>query len=472
MLYIAGATESSAMPPLSNLAVRDIETLVHPYTNLATHRESGPLVLERGQGVYVYDSEGKAYIEGMAGLWCTALGWGNEELVEAAAAQMRKLPFGHLFTGKSHDPAIELAERLKEISPVPASKVFFCNSGSEANDTQIKLVWYMNNALGRPRKKKIVSRVKAYHGVTIAAASLTGLANNHRDFDLPIAGILHAGCPHHYRFAQPGESEEEFSRRLARELEELILKEGPETVAAFIAEPVMGAGGVIVPPKGYFPEIIRVCRKYDLYVISDEVICGFGRLGTMFGCTALGFAPDSISIAKALTSAYVPLAGLTVSESMYQAMLDESRKIGTFGHGFTYSGHPVAAAVALKTLDIYARERIADEAARKAPQFQKRLAALGEHPLVGEARGLGLVGAVELVADKTTRRAFDPGLGVGTRAVRFAELEGVIVRFIAGDVVSVCPPLIITPAEIDELFDRLERALDRTLDWTRRERLA
>jgi 4-aminobutyrate--pyruvate transaminase len=458
--------------PLSNLAVRDIETVAHPYTNLATLRENGPLILERGQGVYVYDTDGKAYIEGMAGLWCTALGYGNEELVEAAAAQMRKLPFAHLFTAKSHDPAIELAEKLKEIAPVPTSKVFFCNSGSEANDTQLKLVWYMNNALGRPRKKKIISRHKAYHGVTIAAASLTGLTNNHRDFDLPIAGVLHAGCPHHYRFAQPGESEEDFAKRLASELEAMILHEGPDTVAAFIAEPVMGAGGVIVPPVSYFPEIVNVCRKYDVYMISDEVICGFGRLGTMFGCTALGFEPDSISVAKALTSAYVPMSALTVPEAMYQAMLDESRKIGTFGHGFTYSGHPVAAAVALKTLEIYARERIAEQAANKAPQFLARLSALGDHPLVGEARGFGLVGAVELVADKATKRGFDAKSAVGAQAVRFAEDEGLIVRVIAGDILSICPPLVIAPAEIDELFDRLGRALDRTLDRVRRERLA
>src|SRR5262245_12804644 len=258
--------------PLSNLAVRDIEPLVHPYTNLAAMRETGPLVLERGQGVFVYDTEGKAYIEGMAGLWCTALGYGNEELVEAAAAQMRKLPFAHLFTAKSHDPAIELAERLKEIAPVPTSKVLFSSSGSEANDCQIKLVWYMNNALGRPHKKKIVSRVKAYHGVTIASASLTGLPNNHIDFDLPIAGVLHTACPHHYRFAVPGETEEQFADRLAADLETMILREGPETVAAFIAEPVMGAGGVIVPPKTYFARISEVCRKYDVYMISDEVI--------------------------------------------------------------------------------------------------------------------------------------------------------------------------------------------------------
>jgi 4-aminobutyrate--pyruvate transaminase len=460
------------MTPLSNLAVRDVETLVHPYTNLATLRESGPLVLERGKGVFVYDSSGKAYIEGMSGLWCTALGHGNEELVEAAAAQMRKLSFAHLFSGKSHDPAIELAEKLKEMAPVPTSKVFFCNSGSEANDTQIKLVWYMNNALGRPAKKKIISRLKAYHGVTIASASLTGLPANQRDFDLPIAGILHAGCPHHYRFAEAGESEEAFATRLAAELAQMIEREGPDTVAAFIAEPVMGAGGVIVPPRSYFEKVGEVCRRYDVYMIADEVICGFGRLGTTFGCQSLGFAPDAISIAKALTSGYVPMAAVTVPEPMYQALLIESRKIGTFGHGFTYSGHPVAAAVALKALEIYARDRLVEAAAQKSPQFQARLRTLGEHALVGEARGLGLIGAVGLVADKATKRPFDPKSGVAPRAVRFAEEEGLMVRFLVGDAVSVCPPLVITPAEIDELFDRLGRALDRTLDWVRRERLA
>jgi 4-aminobutyrate---pyruvate transaminase len=459
------------MPPLSNLAVRDVETLIHPYTNLATLRETGPLVLERGKGVFVYDTAGKAYIEGMAGLWCTALGYGNEELVEAAAAQMRKLPFAHLFSAKSHDPAIELAERLKEMAPVPISKVFFCNSGSEANDTQVKLIWYMNNALGRPRKKKIISRLKGYHGVTVASASLTGLPVNQRDFDLPIAGILHTGCPHHYRFAQDGESEEDFATRLAAELDAMIEQEGPETVAGFIAEPVMGAGGVIAPPKTYFEKVAQVCRKHDIYMIDDEVICGFGRLGTAFGCQALGFVPDGISVAKALTSGYVPMAAVMVSEPMYQALLDESRKIGAFGHGFTYSGHPVAAAVAVKTLEIYARDRLFEAAAQKAPQFQARLKALAEHPLVGEARGTGLIGAIELVADKATKLSFDPKAAVGPRAVRFAEEEGLIVRFLPGDSISVCPPLIIAPAEIDELFDRLGRALDRTLDWVLREQL-
>jgi 4-aminobutyrate---pyruvate transaminase len=459
------------MPVLSNLAVRDIETLVHPYTNLATLREAGPLVIERGHGVYVHDSEGKAYIEGMAGLWCTALGYGNEELVEAATAQMRKLAYSHLFTAKSHDPAIELAEKLKEIAPVPISKVFFCSSGSEANDSQVKLVWYMNNALERPKKKKIVSRLKGYHGVTVAAASLTGLPNNHIDFDLPIANILHTSCPHHYRFAREDESEEEFATRLAAELEELIVREGPDTVAAFIAEPVMGAGGVIVPPKTYFEKIMPVCAKYDVYMIADEVISGFGRLGTRFGSQALGFKPHAMTIAKALSSAYLPIAAVMVPDQMYQALIVESQKIGTFGHGYTYSGHPVAAAVALKTLEIYARDRIIEAAAAKAPQFQTRLRRLGEHPLVGEARGLGLVGGIELVADKRTKRSFDPGKAVAAQCVRFAEAEGLIVRFLVGDTVSICPPLVISPAEIDELFDRLARALDRTLDWAKREQL-
>jgi 4-aminobutyrate--pyruvate transaminase len=459
------------MPPLSNLAARDVETLVHPYINLASFRETGPLIIERAKGIYVYDTDGKPYIEGMAGLWCTALGYGNEELVEIAAAQMRKLSFAHLFTGRSHDPAIELAEKLKEIAPIPVSKVFFCNSGSEANDTLVKLVWYLNNALGRPQKKKIISRLKAYHGVTVVAASLTGLPTNHRDFDLPLPGFLHAGCPHHYRFAHDGESEEEFATRLAAELDALILKEGPDTVAAFIAEPVMGAGGVIVPPQGYFEKVMPVCAKHDVLMVSDEVICGFGRLGTAFGCQKLKFVPHAISIAKALSSAYLPIAAVMIPEIMYQALLAESKKIGVFGHGFTYGGHPVSAAVALKALEIYARDLIFERAAKLAPQFQDRLAALNGHPLVGEARGLGLIGGVELVANKKTRKSFAPGQGVGPRAVRFAEDEGLIVRAVMGDVLTLCPPLIITTAEIDELFDRLGRALDKTLDWVRRERL-
>jgi len=458
--------------PLSNLAIRDIETLAHPNTNLAQLRETGPLVIERGKGVYLYDSNGKAYLEGMAGLWCTALGYGNEELAETAAAQMRRIGFSHLYNGKSHDAAIELAERLKEMAPVPISKVFFCNSGSEANDTQIKLVRYMNNALGRTKKKTIIGRIKGFHGLTMGAASVTGLPLNHADFDLPIPGVVHAGCPHHYRAAQDGESEEDFATRLAAELEALIEREGgADTVAGFVAEPVMGAGGVIVPPKTYFEKIGRVCEKYDVYMISDEVICGFGRLGRNFGCEALNFRPQALSIAKALSSAYLPIAGVMIPEMMYEAMLTESRKLGGFHHGFTYSGHPVAAAVALKTLEIYARDKVFAAAAARIPQFQARLKALGDHPLVGEARGMGLMGGLELVADKRSKQAFDPKAGVAMRCVRFAEDEGLIVRAVVGDTVTMCPPLVIKADEVDELFARLGRALDRTLDWAKGEKL-
>jgi len=455
---------------LTNLQARDVETLIHPYTNLATFRETGPLVLERGKGVWVFDSDGRGYIEGMAGLWCTSLGYGNEELVEVAREQMLKLPFTHLFGGKSHDPAIELAEKLKEWAPMPVSKVFFGASGSDANDTQIKLMWYYNNAIGRPKKKKIIARLKGYHGVTIASASLTGLPNNHIDFDLPIPNILHTSCPHHYRFANPGETEEEFATRLADELEEMILREGPDTVAAFIAEPVGGAGGVTVPPATYYEKIQAVLDRHDVLLIADEVICGFGRLGTMFGSSAMGMRPDTMSLAKAITSAYFPLSAVLIPEKIYEAMLDESRKIGTFGHGFTYSGHPVGSAIAVKTLEIYERDNIIGHVQGIIPSFWRRLEAIRELPLVGEVRGKGLVAGIELVADRPTKRAFEARRAVGARAVAFAQDEGLIVRNL-GDTIAVCPPLVITPAEIDEMFDRLDRALARTEEWVRREGL-
>ena len=456
---------------LSNLAVRDIETLVHPYTNLATHREQGPLILERGQGVHVYDVAGKDYIEGMAGLWCTSLGYSNQELADTAYEQLKKLPFTHLFSGRSHDPAIELAEKLKEIAPVPISKVFYGASGSDANDTQVKLVWYMNNALGRPQKKKIISRLKGYHGVTVASASLTGLPYNHIDFDLPIAGILHTSCPHHYRYAEAGESELDFSARLAAELEEMILREGPDTVAAFIAEPILGAGGAVTPPEGYFEKINAVLAKYDVLFIADEVITGFGRTGNMFGTTTYGLAADSISCAKAITSAYFPLSAVMMNERIYEVLVDQSRKIGTFGHGNTYAGHPVGCAVAVKTLEIYQRDKIIEHVRAVAPTFLKRLNALADHPLVGEARGVGLIGGIELVKDKATKAQFEAKKGVAAKSVAFAQSEGLIVRPLGGDRVAFCPPLIITEAEIEEMFNRFERALAKTLDWVTAEGL-
>ena len=456
------------MPQLSNMAHRDIETVIHPYTNLARHRETGPLILNEGRGIYLYDDKGKRYIEGLAGLWCTALGYGNDEIADAAHAAMKKVSFTHAFGGKSHDGVIELSEKLKEISPVPASKILFGTSGSEANDMQIKLTWYYNNAKGRPNKKKIISRVRAYHGVTIATASLTGLAWVHNDFDLPIDRVLHTSCPHQYRFGLEGESEEDFATRLAQDLEDMILKEGPDTVAGFIAEPVMGAGGVLVPPKGYFDKIGRVLEKYDVRFIADEVICGFGRTGNWFGSQTMGMKPHSISMAKALTSAYFPMSALTIEEDLYQAMLEESRKLGTFGHGFTYTAHPVGCAVALKTIEIYQRDKIMEHAAKVSQDFQSRLMKLGDHPLVGEARGVGLLGAVELVADKKTKRSFDPKKMLGATAVNKMQELGLIVRNVQ-DSLALCPPLIIANDQVHEMFDIFEAGLDAMEALVRKE---
>ena len=453
--------------PLTNTQTRDVEALIHPYTNLVKHRETGPLVLDRGKGIYVYDDHGKEYIDGLASLWCVSLGYGEERLVEAAARQMRQLPFTHIFAGRSHEPAIELAEKLKEVAPFASSKVFFANSGSEANDTQIKLVWYYWNAHGKPLKKKIISRTKGYHGVTLVSASLTGLANNHKGFDLPFPGILHTDCPHAYRFAEPGETEEAFSARLAANLEALILKEDPDTIAAFIAEPVMGAGGAIVPPKGYFEAIQPILTKYDILLIDDEVICGFGRTGSYWGAQTYNMKPQTLSCAKALSSGYLPISAMIINDDMYQAMLDQSRAIGTFGHGFTYSAHPVAAAVAVETLKIYEERNLFAHVRQVAPTFLKRLNALADHPLVGEAKGVGLIGAVELVADKSTKASHLPAKMVGQACANYAQAEGLFVRALLGDRVAFCPPLIITDAEINEMFDRFVRALDKTQAWLR-----
>ncbi|MEQ8267510.1 MAG: aminotransferase [Parvibaculum sp.] len=445
---------------LSNAAVRDIETVIHPYTNLDTFRTSGPMIIERGEGIYVYDNGGNRYIEGLAGLWCTALGYNEQELIDAATEQMKQIPFTHVFGGKSHERAAEAAERLKAIAPHAASKVLFCGSGSEANDQQVKLVWYYNNALGRTKKKKFISRQRGYHGVTVASASLTGLPGNHRDFDLPIAGMLHTDCPHYYRYAEPGESEDEFTTRLAKNLEEMIIREDPDTVAAFIAEPIMGAGGVVIPPDGYFEKIQAVLQKYDIYFIADEVICGFGRTGNMFGSQTFNMKVDSISVAKALSSAYFPIAAVTVGEDMYQAMIDESKKLGMFGHGFTYTAHPVGAAVAAKTLEIYEKRNIVGHVRALAPRFEAHVQRLAEHPLVGHARAKGLIGAIELVADKKSKRSFDPSSGIGAAVVAAAQRHGLIIRPLAGDIVAFCPPLIITAEQVDEMFAAVHKALD------------
>ncbi len=443
---------------------RDIAYHLHPYTNCVLHEQTGPHIISGGDGIYVIDDEGKRYIEGLAGLWCASLGFSEPRLVDAATRQLSTLPYYHGFAHKTTPPVIELAERLIEMAPAPMSKVFFTNSGSEANDAQIKMVWYYNNARGRPEKKKIISRYHAYHGVTVATSSLTAMPYVQDSFDVPIANIIHTDCPHYWRFGEDGETEEAFATRMADNLEKLILDEGPETVAAFIAEPVQGAGGVIVPPATYFDKVQAVLRRHDVLFIADEVICGFGRTGNMFGSQAYDLKPDMITVAKALSSAYLPIGAAMISEEIYQAIREESARRGTFGTGYTYTGHPVPAAVALETLKIYEERDIVGHVQGVVPRFQERLGALGDHPLVGDARGVGLIGAVQLVRDKTTREFYDPALKAAPTAMARATEHGLLVRALMNDVVAVCPPLIITEAEIDTLFDRLEEALDDTLD--------
>lgn len=461
-----GSNAKGANPmtkPLSNAQMRDVEALLHPYANAHVVRETGAHVITGGKGVRVFDDTGRAYIEGMSGLWCAGLGFGNEELVEAATAQLNALPYYHLFSGKSHEPAVELAERIKDIAPGNMARVFYQSSGSEANETQVKLAWYMNNALGRPEKKKIISRRKGYHGVTIVSASMTGLPFNHTDFDLPVDRIKHTSTPHYWREAQEGETEAEFIARLIADLEALIEAEGPDTIAAFIAEPVMGAGGVIVPPDGYFAAVMDVLARHDILCISDEVICGFGRTGNWFGAETLGMAPTSISMAKQLTAGFVPLSAVAINREMADVIEDHSAKVGLLGHGFTYGGHPVGCAVGAKTLEIYARDDIVGRVRRIAPVFQAHLQRMAEHPLVGEARGVGLLGALDLSPDGTAT-PFEPAGKVGARAAAELTARGVILRPI-GDALAFCPPMIVEEADLEELFDAVAGALDATLDW-------
>ncbi|MCY1233093.1 Putrescine--pyruvate aminotransferase [compost metagenome] len=411
------------------------------------------MVIERGEGIHVFDNSGKRYIEGMAGLWSVAVGFGEKRLVEAARKQLSQLPYYHTFSQKSHGPVADLAEKLVSLAPVPMSKVYFANSGSEANDTAIKLVWYRSNALGKPDKKKIISRIKGYHGVTALSASLTGLPNNHRSFDLPLPNILHTTCPHYRTGAEPGQDELAFSRCCAEELEAMILEEGPETIAAFIGEPVMGAGGVIVPPEGYWAAIQEVLDRYDILLIADEVICGFGRTGNMFGSETFGIRPDIMTVSKQLSSSYQPISALMINERVYEPIASEAEGIGVLGHGYTASGHPVAAAVSLENLAIIEERDLVGNVRRLAPHFLERLNALERHPLAVEARGVGLIGALELEAADGA-----PTGTMGARAAALLQKNGLISRNI-GDAIAFCPPMIITRGEINEMFDIVEQSL-------------
>ena len=441
-----------------NLAIKDIENLFHPATNLVVHEGTDPLILNKGEGIYVYDIQGNRYIEGLAGLWCNALGFGNESLVETAANQMQKFGYGSLFASKSHEPAIMLSEKLIEMSPYQEGKVFFGNSGSDANDTQYKLFTYLNNALGKPKKKKFLARKKGYHGITVASGSMTGIPANHKLFDLPLPNFFHTDTPHFYREQTSNETEEGFVTRLANNLEELIIKEGSDSFMAMIAEPLIGAGGVLIPPKNYFPAIQSVLDKYDIPLIDDEVVCGFGRTGNCWGYETFSMRPSSITIAKALSSGYIPISAVIVPEEIFEPIKKASNEVGVFGHGYTYSGHPVACAVALRTLEIYEELNLFSHVVKITPKFQERVNKLGTFEFVGEARGIGLIAALEIVKNKDTRENFDPYGKVGKQIAEICQKNGLIVRAI-GDVIAICPPLIITEEQVDEMFDILEASL-------------
>ena len=442
------------------LAESDKKFVIHPYTNLSGHEDVGPFTIVGGEGIYVDDDQGNRLIEAMSGLWCTSLGFSESRLVEAATRQLKKLPYSHLFSHRSTEPAIELSERLVEIAPEGISRAYLVNSGSEAIDTAIKMVWYYNNALDRPKKKRIISRKRAYHGVTIAAGSLTALPYAQDGFDLPAIDVLYCETPHYYRYGKDGESESEFTDRIVNELEQQIIDADPDTIGGFFAEPVMGAGGVLIPPAGYFEKVQAVLNKYDILFVADEVICGFGRTGNMWGCNTYNIHPDMITCAKQLSSAYQPIGAVLVSEKMYDAFVSGSNKYGVFGTGNTYGGHPVASAVALATLNIYRDDHIIDHVRQVSKTFMKRLKEFESHPLVGDARGVGLIGALELVKDKASKEQFPPSDKLAVQVVTAARKHAVIIRALPGDGIAICPPLIITDNEVNEMFDRCGRALD------------
>lgn len=441
-----------------------MNAMIYPTTNFTATEQ---LTIARGDGVYVYDNNGKQYLEGLAGLWCTSLGYGNQELIETAKEQMSTLAYSHLFGGKTHQVGIDLADKLAAMLPVDNAKIFFGNSGSDANDTQIKLLRYYFNAIGQPQKRKIITRERAYHGVTVASGSLTSLPANLTHFDAPLdaLGILRTDSPHYYRDSQPGETEADFVDRITNNLEQLIEREGADTIAAFIAEPITGASGVIVPPPGYYEKVQAILNKHHILFWADEVINGFGRTGSDFGCTTMNIQPpDMMSLAKQLSSAYVPISAAVIKGEMYEAMIEPSNQVGVFGHGYTYSGHPLACAVALKTLEIYQRDHIFEQAAETGKYFQQQLRKLAEHPLVGEVRGEGLLAAIEMVANKETGEAFKGG-AVGAYCQQRCQKHGLIVRAVAGSSIAFCPPLIITREQVDELMEKLFCAVNDTAQW-------
>ena len=440
-------------------AGRDIAYHLHPATNLRLHESVGPMILERGEGVRVFDINGKAYVDGMAGLWCASLGFNEPRLADAADRQMRRLPYQSTFAHRSNEPAIDLAQALISRAPVPMSKVLFQSSGSEATDTAVKLIWYYQEAIGAPRKRKIIGRKRGYHGTSIASASVSGQEHMHHGFGLPLPGFIHTGSPHYYRDSLANETEEAFATRLAHELEELILKEDPATVGGFFAEPIMGAGGVIVPPATYFEKIQAVLRKYGVLLVADEVICGFCRTGNYWGSQTFNISPDLLTCAKALSAAYFPISAVLMNDQIYQAIADQSANLSAFGHGYTMGGHPVGAAVALEAIRIYDEDGILDHVRKMAPLLQAGLRRFETHPLVGNVRGTGLIGALEFMADPKTKTPFDPALKVSVKVMDALRGRGVLLRAL-GDSLVCSPPLIINAEEIAFVLNALASSLD------------
>ncbi|WP_299508386.1 aminotransferase [uncultured Roseobacter sp.] len=448
---------------LNTLSALDARHHIHGNSNPRAVVENGAQVFSRGKGIRVVDEDGKHYIEGLAGLWCASLGFNEERLVEAAEKQMREMPYYHSFFGRAPVPTIKLAARLAEITPEGIEKIFFACSGSEAVDTAIKMIWYYNNATDRPEKKKMISRQNSYHGVTVAGASMTRIPINQEGFDLPIDRFLQVGGSHYYRYGEAGETEEAFVARRAAELEDLIQSEGPDTIAGFFAEPVQGAGGILPPAEGYFEAIQKILRKYDIFFVADEVICGFGRTGNMFGSDTYDLKPDIIIMAKGLSAGYQPISAVGVTGRIFDGIHNLGAQKGAFGHGFTYGGHPVAAAVALEAQNIYQERNIVGHVQTVCRKFQSRLSTLSDHPLVGDTRGIGLLGAVELVADKATKTRFDPSIGLGNKVFEETKRNGLLFRN-AGDQLLFSPPLIISEREVKEIFDILENALNKVAE--------
>ena len=459
----------------NDLSLEEIDrrTVFHPSTHLKdyAHGRAPSRIIETGQGIWIRDRHGEELLDAFAGLYCVNVGYGRPEMAEAIYEQAKKLAYYHAYVGHSNEPAIHLAEKVLALAPPGMSKIYYGLSGSDANETQIKLVWYYNNILGRPEKKKIIARWRGYHGSSVMSGSLTGLPLFHNAFDLPLATVRHTLTPHAYRHAEPGMSEREFSQYCAEQLEQMIEEEGPETVAAFIGEPVLGTGGIIPPPEGYWEAIQAVLDRHDILLIADEVVTGFGRLGSHFGSHHYGIRPDLITVAKGLTSAYAPLSGVIVGDKVWQVLEQGAEQLGPIGHGYTYSAHPLGTAAGLANLEIIARENLTDNARNTGAYFQQRMReTFAEHPLVGEVRGVGLLAALEFAADREQRQFFDPELKVGARVAGACLKQRLIARAMPhGDILGFAPPLIITPEQVDEVVERTRRAVDEVRDELTRE---